>query len=71
MQNDELLLGLGLIYVTLTEAMAEVTGHPVEMVANRILMEMLPGLPPEIANLGRMLLEHGSTEAVREGARVH
>jgi hypothetical protein len=64
MDNTTMLYSLAAVYIALTEAIAEVTGKPVGPVADRLIEEMLPILPPDAAEVCDSLIKFAGSHPV-------
>jgi len=67
MQNLTTFYSLAALYIALTEAMAEATGKEIEPLANHLINEMLPLMPPDAADLCGQLIEFAGSRAKADG----
>ena len=58
MENTTTLYALAAIYIALTEAITATFGKSVEPLANRLIGDMLPQMPPDAADVCGQLIKH-------------
>ena len=54
---------LAAIYIALTEAISQMFGKDIEPLANHLLLDMLPVMPPDAAEMCRCIAEFASSRA--------
>jgi hypothetical protein len=63
MKDTTTLYCLAAIYIALTESIRATSGVSVEPLAERLIKDMLPQMPPEAAEICAQLIKHATSNA--------